>query len=98
MIQIDSAMLGIIITVLISLLGLAAALGALWQRDKGQDKTIEDNRLQIEKTVEDHRRMREMAIERLHTENREDHRQIFGQLAEINMTLRNGGSKHGEPE
>ncbi len=69
--QIDTEMLGIIVTVLIAVIGLAAALGALSQKVKQHDKDIYLNR----------------------EENRQDHRQIFDKLEEINKFMRNGNGK-----
>ena len=83
MIELDSSFIAITITILLAIIGLAAAWGALGQKVKGQGKTIEINRKEIDKD-----------IERLHTENREDHRQIFSKLEEINNYIRN--RKEGE--
>ena len=66
--QIDTGLFAIIVTVLLTLLGLSASLGALSQKVKGHDKDINANRL----------------------ENREDHKQIFCKLDEINKYIRNG--------
>jgi len=82
MIQIDTGILVIFVTVLLSIISLAAWLGALSQKVRGQGDTIEDNR-----------KVAEMARERIHIENREDHRQIFDQLEKINSFIRNGKSK-----
>ncbi len=74
--------LAILVTVLLALFGIAVAWGALGQRVTNQDKTIEANRKSSERD-----------IERLHTENREDHRQIFSKLEEINRFMQ--GDKNG---
>jgi len=70
--MVDSSLIAIIITILLSIIGLAVAWGALGQKVKRHDKDID----------------------RLHSENREDHRQIFNKLEEINAYIRN--SKNGE--
>ncbi len=79
---IDTGMLAIFVTVLLAIVGLAVAWGALGQRVHNQGQTIEANRRAAEKNTE-----------RLHTENREDHRQIFAKLEEINKFMRNGNGK-----
>lgn len=79
---IDMGMLAIFVTVLLAIIGLAAAWGALGQRVHNQDIKIEANRSLSEKE-----------LERLHTENREDHRQIFTKLEEIQRFMRNGNGK-----
>ncbi len=76
MIQIDS---GVIITALIAIISLAAWVGSLAQKVKGHGKAIENNR-----TASVH------ALERLHTENREDHQMIFNKLEQIRSEIRNG--------
>ena len=81
MIQIDPGIIAVIITVLFALIGLAVAWGALGQRVKIHDKVIEDNRKRAERD-----------IEKVHNENREDHRQIFQELREIKDYIRNKGS------
>ena len=81
MIEIDTGMLAIFVTVLLSIISLAAWLGALWQRVKGQGETIEDNR-----------KLAERERERIHTDNRQDHAKIFDQLEKINSYIRN--NKH----
>ncbi len=75
----DSSTVAIFITVLLAVLGLAAAWGALSQRVSNQDAKIDVNQKSTEKEME-----------RMHSENREDHRQIFSKLEEINAYLRNG--------
>ena len=82
MIQIDTGMLAIFITVLLSIISLAAWLGALSQKVRGQGDTIDDNR-----------KVAEMARERIHVENREDHTRIFDELKELSSLIRNGKSK-----
>ena len=52
--QIDTAMLGIIITVLLAILGLAVAWGALGQKVRGHDKELT---LQHNENREDHRQI-----------------------------------------
>ncbi len=78
--QIDTGMAAILVTVLLALLGLAMAWGALGQKVSRHDITIKENRENVEKD-----------IERLHTENREDHRQIFTKLEEIQRFMRGCG-------
>ena len=73
---------GVVITALTSLLLLAAWVGSLWQRVKGQGETIEYNRKQAEKERE-----------RIHVENRQDHAQIFNELKELSSLIRNGSGK-----
>ncbi len=68
---IDTPLLAIIITVLITLLGMAVAWGSLGQRVNEHDKMLE----------------------RLHSENRQDHQQIFNKLDEINQFMRNGNEQ-----
>lgn len=75
----DLSLLAFIIPGTIAVLGLAAWVGGLAQRVKSHDKTIENNRKKAEHD-----------LERLHVENREDHRQIFSKLEEINQYIRNG--------
>ncbi len=72
----DTGMIAILVTILMALLGIAVAWGALSQRVHNQDITIEANR-----------KLSEHEIERLHTENREDHRLIFTKLEEINRFM-----------
>uniref|UniRef100_A0A6H2A561 Uncharacterized protein n=1 Tax=viral metagenome TaxID=1070528 RepID=A0A6H2A561_9ZZZZ len=79
MIQVSNEMLATMVTVLLAVIGLAAWVGALAQKVRGQDKSIEDNR-----------KIAERERERIHIENREDHRQIFDQLDKINTFIRNG--------
>ena len=79
---IDTGMLAIFITISIAIIGLAAAWGALSQRVSNHGERIEANRQIAEKDTE-----------RLHIENREDHRQIFAKLEEINKFMRNGNGK-----
>ncbi len=74
--ELDAGLVAILVTILMALLGVAAAWGALGQRVSNQDRTIEANR---QSTDHD--------IERLHTENRDDHRQIFSKLEEINRYM-----------
>ncbi len=74
--NLDMGMLAIFVTILVTLLGAAVAWGALSQRVTNQGRTIEANRRSFEHDME-----------RLHTENREDHRQIFGKLEEINKFI-----------
>lgn len=66
--QIDTGLLGVVITVLFAIIGLAASSGVLSQKVKQHDKDINSNR----------------------AENREDHKQIFDKLEEINKYIRNG--------
>ena len=68
MIQIDTGMLGIFITVLIAIIGMAASLGALSQKVKHNKEQIDSDR----------------------KDNRDDHRQIFSKLEDINKFIRNG--------
>lgn len=79
----DTTTLAVIITVLgsvlLGIIGLAAAWGRLSQRVDRHDKDIADNRKEAEKERE-----------KIHRENREDHRQIFAKLEEINNFIRNG--------
>ncbi len=75
--QLDTGIIAILITVLLAILGLATAWGALGQKVSRHDVTIRENREQFEKE-----------LERLHTENREDHRQIFTKLEEIQRFMR----------
>ena len=82
MMQIDTGMLAIFITVLLSIISLAAWLGALSQKVKGQSETIDDNRKVAEKERE-----------RIHLENRQDHHQIFTQLKDIENFIREGKPK-----
>ena len=70
---------GVVITALTGIIGLSAWVGALSQKVNGHDKTIEDNRDNSE-----------TALERFRSENREDHKQIFCKLDEINKYIRNG--------
>ena len=77
----DLSLLAIIVSAVIALVSLSAWVGSLAQKVRGHDKTIENNRKKAEHD-----------LERLHTENREDHRQIFTKLEEINQYLRNGKS------
>ena len=77
--QIDTGILASAITVLLTIIGLAAWIGALGQKVRGHDKTIANNRSEVDK-----------AMERLHIENREDHKQIFAKLDQINETIKNG--------
>jgi len=79
MIQIDTGVLAIFVTVLLSIISLAAWLGALSQKVKGQSETIENNRKQAEKERE-----------RIHIENRQDHIQIFNELKILSSLIRNG--------
>jgi len=82
MMQIDTGLLAIFVTVLLSIISLAAWLGALSQKVRGQSDTIEDNR-----------KLAEKERERIHIENRQDHTLIFHQLEQINLFLRNGKPK-----
>jgi len=82
MIQIDTGMLAICVTVLLSIISLAAWLGALSQKVRGQGETIED-----------HRKIAEKERERIHIENRQDHTQIFNELKELSSLIRNGKPK-----
>jgi len=68
MIQIDTGMLGIFITVQIAIIGMAASLGALSQKVKHNKEQIDSDR----------------------KDNRDDHRQIFSKLEDINKFIRNG--------
>uniref|UniRef100_A0A6M3KK15 Uncharacterized protein n=1 Tax=viral metagenome TaxID=1070528 RepID=A0A6M3KK15_9ZZZZ len=54
MIQIDTGMLGVIVTVLLAIIGLAAGLGALSQRVNQHDKDILSNR---KENREDHQQI-----------------------------------------
>jgi hypothetical protein len=71
MMQIEPSSLAGLLAVFISLISLAAWVGALSQKVKGHDKSIE----------------------KIHTENREDHQKIFTKLEEVNLFLRNGKPK-----
>jgi predicted Holliday junction resolvase-like endonuclease len=71
-------MLAIFVTVLIALLGLSASLGALSQKVKSNCRDIENNRKEAEKD-----------IERLHIENRQDHKDIFSKLEAMDKYIRN---------
>ena len=82
MLQIDTGMLAIFVTVLLSIISLSAWLGSLSQKVRSHDTTIEA-----------HRRIAEKAREQIHIENRQDHQQIFTQLEEINTYIRNGKPK-----
>ena len=64
---INTPLLGIVITVLMAIIALAAAWGALAQKVRKHD----------------------IELDRQHSENREDHQQIFNKLEEINNYLRN---------
>ena len=68
MMQIDTGMLSIFVTVLIAVIGLAASVGALYQKVKQNKEEISSNR----------------------KDNRDDHRQMFDKLNEINNYIRNG--------
>jgi hypothetical protein len=71
MADIDTGIIAVLVTVLLSIISLSAWLGSLSQKVKGHDKSIE----------------------KIHTENREDHHLIFTKLEEINLFLRNGKTK-----
>ena len=73
---------GVVITALIAIISLSAWVGSLSQRVKGHTKTIENNRKQVDTNME-----------RLRTENREDHRMIYAKLEELNLFLRHGKTK-----
>ena len=75
MMQIDTGMLGIFITVLLAMLGMAASLGALSQKVKHNKEQIDSDR----KDSRDDRK-----------DNRDDHQQIFRKLEDINKFIRNG--------
>ncbi len=75
----DIGMIAILVSIIVALLGVAVAWGALSQRVSNQDSKIDANKKATEKD-----------IERLHTENREDHRQIFSKLEEINRFMQGG--------
>ncbi len=66
MVQIDTAVFAILISVVLAIIALAVAWGALGQTVKRHDKEID----------------------KLHNENREDHRAIFNKLEEINRSLK----------
>ena len=68
MIQIDTGMLSIFITVQIAIIGMAASLGALSNKVKHNKEQIDSDR----------------------KDNRDDHRQIFSKLEDINKFIRNG--------
>ncbi len=82
MMTIDTGMLAIFVTILLAIIGLAAAWGALGQRVNNQDDKIDANR-----------KLTVIEMERLHSENREDHRQIFTKLEEINRFMRDDNGK-----
>ncbi len=77
----DIGMIAILVSIIVALLGVAVAWGALSQRVSNQDSKIDANKKATEKD-----------IERLHTENREDHRHIFSKLEEINRFMQGGKS------
>jgi len=74
----DTALLAIIITVLIAMLGLAATLGALHQKVSRNVKDISFNRSETRKLIDE-----------LRLENKVDHGLIFNKLDELNKYLRN---------
>jgi len=75
MLQIDSGIVATIITVLFTLMGLAAGLGALSQKVKAHDKDISTIN-----TINETSRF----------ENRQEHQQIFNKLEDINKFVRTG--------
>ena len=82
--QIDAGIVAIFITVLISLLGLAAAWGRLWEKVKQNRDDIHTHKNELKEE-----------IAKLHKENKSDHQTIFSDLNEIKkeMYRRNGNSK-----
>ena len=75
MLQIDTGIIATIITVLFTLMGLAAGLGALSQKVKSHDKDIS-----AINTINETTRF----------ENRQEHQQIFNKLEDINKFVRTG--------
>lgn len=84
MMQIDTGLLSVIITVLLAIISLAAWMGSLSQKVRGQGEDIEINR-----------KLAEKERERIHIENRQDHQQIFSQLKDIENFIRNGKRNAG---
>ncbi len=79
-VNIDSGIVAVCVTVLLAILGLAAAWGALGQRVKQHEKDISDNRCEMDT---------------FRKENRDDHRVIYDKLEEINKYIRNGRTNGG---
>ncbi len=79
--EIDTGTLAILVSVLLAIMGLATAWGALGQKVNHQGQEIKENR---DTTIKE--------IETLHKENREDHQRIFDKLEEMNKFLQ--GVKH----
>lgn len=73
--QISTELFGGLITGFIALVGLAAWVGALSQKVKNQDKTIETNKISIAQFRED---------------NKQEHRDIMNEIKSINQYLRDG--------
>lgn len=94
MIQIDpGGVMASIITVLLAIISLAAWMGALSQRVKGINSKTDRDKQVTDKLIEANRREAEKSMERLHTENRDDHQKIFAKLEEVNLYLRDCNSK-----
>lgn len=84
MIQIDTGIVAIFITILFALLGLAVGYGTL--REKVKRNSLDVDRVREESKKE---------MEQFCSENREDHGKIYNKLDEINKYIRNGYSKGG---
>ena len=79
MVELDSATVAILVTVLIALLGLAAAWGTIREKVKRNHDDIVKNKEYIERDMKS-----------LMRDNQKDHERIYDKIEEVNNYLRNG--------
>jgi uncharacterized protein YxeA len=83
-----------IISIVLAFLGLIALILKVWSKTQTdiamlqiQIKNSDEKHADRKKELEDHKAENERQLEKLHNENREDHRLMFSKLDEINRNF-----------
>ncbi len=82
MIEINAGLVGVFVTVLFAIIGLAVGYGTL--REK-----VSQNRRDIDKERDNQKR----EMEKFAKENKDEHERIYNKLDEVNKYIRNGFAK-----
>ncbi len=82
MIEINAGLVGVFVTVLFAIIGLAVGYGTLKEK-------VSNNRKDIDKERDNQKR----EMEKFAKENKDEHERIYNKLDEVNKYIRNGFAK-----